>query len=276
MKRLFLFLSLVLLGLQLSARTVRVLGIGNSFSVDALEQYLHELAQAQGDTIVVGNLYIGGCSLARHVDNCRKNAPAYLYTKILANGTKVRRDSVAISTALSDDRWTHISVQQASPNSGQLGTYLASLPELLAYVRGRMPWDAKIVLHQTWAYQGQSNHPDFKNYHRDQMEMYCAIVEASRRAAEICRINMIIPSGTAIQNMRTTSVGDHLDRDGYHLSYQLGRYTASCVWLEKLTGKSSVGNTFIPEGLSPELANIAQRAAHAAVLMPYAITSIDY
>ncbi len=28
---------------------------------------------------------------------------------------------------------------------------------------------------------------------------------------------MIIPTGTAIQNARTSFVGDHMNRDGYHL-----------------------------------------------------------
>lgn len=45
-----------------NARTVRILAIGNSFSRDAIEQNLHELALADGDTAIVGNMYIGGCT----------------------------------------------------------------------------------------------------------------------------------------------------------------------------------------------------------------------
>ena len=47
-------------------RVIKVLAIGNSFSEDAVEQYLYELAAAQGDSLVIGNAYIGGCSIDRH------------------------------------------------------------------------------------------------------------------------------------------------------------------------------------------------------------------
>lgn len=46
-----------------AARVIKVLAIGNSFSEDAVEQYLYELAAAQGDSLVIGNAYIGGCSI---------------------------------------------------------------------------------------------------------------------------------------------------------------------------------------------------------------------
>lgn len=36
-----------------------------------------------------------------------------------------------------------------------------------------------------------------------------------------------------------------LHRDGFHMS-QAGRYLIGCVWFETLTGKSPVGNTFVP------------------------------
>ena len=59
--------------------TIKVLAIGNSFSQDAVEQYLHELGEAEGITMIIGNMFIGGCSLERHVQNIRNNAPAYAY-----------------------------------------------------------------------------------------------------------------------------------------------------------------------------------------------------
>ena len=39
-------------------RVIKVLAIGNSFSEDAVEQYLYELAAAQGDSLVIGNAYL--------------------------------------------------------------------------------------------------------------------------------------------------------------------------------------------------------------------------
>ena len=50
-------------------KVLKVLAIGNSFSVDAIEQNLYELAHAQGDSLVIGNAYIGGCTIDRHWEN---------------------------------------------------------------------------------------------------------------------------------------------------------------------------------------------------------------
>lgn len=55
----------------LSAKELRILAIGNSFSRDAIEQNLHELAAADGHTAIIGNLFIGGCSLEFHLYNAR-------------------------------------------------------------------------------------------------------------------------------------------------------------------------------------------------------------
>ena len=37
---------------------IRILAIGNSFSEDAIESHLYELAKESGKTVIVGNLYI--------------------------------------------------------------------------------------------------------------------------------------------------------------------------------------------------------------------------
>ena len=75
----------------------------------------------------------------------------------------------------------------------------------------------------------------FKNYDQNQMKMYTSIVNAVKKAANLVGIKKIIPSGTAIQNARTSFIGDHMNRDGYHLDLTIGRYTAACTWFEALT-----------------------------------------
>src|SRR5690554_2286254 len=61
---------------------IKVLAIGNSFSEDALENYLYELAESENIPIVIGNLFIGGASLEQHLNNAQSNAAAYSYRKI--------------------------------------------------------------------------------------------------------------------------------------------------------------------------------------------------
>ena len=262
-------------GVYAQQKTVRILAIGNSFSQDAVEQYLHELAEAEGISTIIGNMYIGGCSLERHVKNARDNAPAYAYRKIGTDGKKREKGKMSLEAVLADEDWDYVSLQQASPFSGMYETYEASLPELIEYVKARLPKKTKLMLHQTWAYASTSRHSGFKNYNCNQLTMYQAIADAVKKAAKANKIKIVIPSGTAIQNARTSFIGDHLNRDGYHLDVKIGRYTAACTWFERIFKHNVVGNPYGPEGLDEARKAVAQKAAHAAVKHPYKVTELS-
>ena len=262
-------------GAYAQQKTVRILAIGNSFSQDAVEQYLHELAEAEGISTIIGNMFIGGCSLERHVKNARDNAPAYAYRKIGTDGKKREKGKMSLETVLADEDWDYVSLQQASPFSGMYETYEASLPELIEYVKARLPKKTKLMLHQTWAYASTSKHSGFKNYNCNQLTMYQAIADAVKKAAKANKIKIVIPSGTAIQNARTSFIGDHLNRDGYHLDVKIGRYTAACTWFERIFKHNVVGNPYAPEGLDEVRKAVAQKAAHAAVKHPYKVTELS-
>ena len=262
-------------GVYAQQKTVRILAIGNSFSQDAVEQYLHELAEAEGISTIIGNMFIGGCSLERHVKNARDNAPAYAYRKIGTDGKKREKGKMSLETVLADEDWDYVSLQQASPFSGMYETYEASLPELIEYVKARLPKKTKLMLHQTWAYASTSKHSGFKNYNCNQLTMYQAIADAVKKAAKANKIKIVIPSGTAIQNARTSFIGDHLNRDGYHLDVKIGRYTAACTWFERVFKHNVVGNPYAPEGLDEARKAVAQKAAHAAVKHPYKVTELS-
>ncbi len=259
------------------AATVRILAIGNSFSQDAVEQYLYELAAAEGIKTIIGNLYIGGCTLATHLSNANSDAAAYEYRKIV-NGSKSNQGSVKMSAALAEEPWDYISLQQASDYSGVYSTFEASLPALVNYVKARATNENMwLMLHQTWAYARNSTHSAFPTYGKDQMTMYNAIVDAYKRAATLSGINIVIPAGTAIQNGRTSYLGDSFNIDGYHLEVNYGRYTAACTWFEKIFGKDVTQNTYKPASVSDYNAEIARTAAHYAVQKPNQVTDmVDY
>lgn len=274
--RIALFLTLLLgVSAVLNARTLRILAIGNSFSRDAVEQNLHELAKADGDTAIIGNLFIGGCSLERHSGNIRDDKHDYVYRKIGADGKMKEKKNASIAEALKDDQWDYVSLQQASAFSGMFEKYEPYLPGIIKYVKDNAPKKSKIILHQTWAYQQGAANTGFRNYDRDQMKMYRAIVDANRRAAKYCKIKTIVPSGTAVQNARTSFIGDNMNRDGYHLDLSHGRFTAACAWYEKLFGKDVTRNTWAPKGMNQDIAGVAKRAAHEAVINPYDITDLS-
>ena len=277
MKRILLSLTLVLLcSICCIAQndTIKILAIGNSFSDDAIEDHLHGLAKAEGLTIVIGNIYKGGCSIERHVRNLRGNLTDYEYRKIDSKGVRTIVYGYTMERGLADEDWDFVSFQQSSANSGFAETY-AQLPELVEYVKARVPEDAVFMFHQTWAYSKNSPHKEYHRYDKDQIKMYNAIVAAVDEVIpQIEDIKILIPSGTAIQNARTSILGDDLTRDGHHLSRPYGRYVASCTWLQAVLGKNPVGNPYCPEGMTPQECRAAQKAARKAVKRPSKITRI--
>ena len=75
---------------------------------------------------------------------------------------------------------------------------------------------------------------------------------------------ILIPCGLAIQNARSSALGDTMCRDGYHLNYTYGRYTASCVWFEIITGKDVRCNHYKNPQMTNKQRRLAQKSAHDA------------
>ena len=252
---------------------IRILAIGNSFSQDAVEQYLWNLFDAVGDTVIIGNMYIGGCTLETHYNNSVSDAGNYYYRKVV-DGTKTEQSGKSLSFGLEDEKWDIVTFQQASGKSGIASSYEPYLDSLIAYVGRKVP-KAKLYFHQTWAYASSSNHDEFPNYDKDQMTMYTAIVGAVQQALSAhSELVGVIPSGTAIQNARTSYLGDSFNRDGYHLEATYGRFTAACTWYETLSGKDVTANPWHHSNINDAISDLCKAAAHAAVAKPFEVTEL--
>ena len=248
-------------------RQLKVLCIGNSFSIDAVEQNLVQLADERGIDLVAGNLYIGGCSLEQHATNIRKDSAAYSYRHMCKNASgefeRTVTEGVSILQALLSDDWDVVTMQQASHYSGQWSTYEPYLSELLDSVRLHILPKTKIYWYMTWAYQQDAKHPAFiPNYNGDQAYMYDEICGCNRQVLRSHRFDGFIPGGILLQQGRRTKLGDTFCRDGYHLSYTYGRYMMACLWLETLTGVSAKGCEYMPEGMTADQRRIVQKVAH--------------
>ena len=264
-KTLFFLLFYLFTFVPLRAKLIKVLAIGNSFSQDAIEQYLYELARAQGDSLVIGNAYIGGCSIDRHYNNLVKDSALYAYRKVVG-GVRSEKKKVTLKHIIRDEQWDIISLQQASHLSGVPDSY-KNLPLLKRLVQTYTTnLHVEFVWHMTWAYAQDCQSKKFAPYDYKQRQMYSAIVSTMLGVMPVIGQPRIIPSGTAIQLVRNR-LGDILCRDGMHLSYTLGRYTAACTWCEFLTGKIIDGNPYFPETISEVEAQICQEEAHEAVFM---------
>ena len=242
---------------------MNVLSIGNSFSTNA-HKFLPHMAKAADKELLLCNLFIAGCSLEQHWKNWREENTDYIYEVYLPFETEMNRpDGVALHEAVEDEDWDVITLQQCSPLSGIAESYSPYLSELAEYCRMVQP-NARIMLHQSWAYESGCDLPAFANYGRDGQEMYRALTEANVNAALEADIDLIIPSGRAWQTARGTLIGDRLTADGYH-GNDLGCYLAGACFYEMIFGESIYDNGFILPNTDKSITELLKICAHTAV-----------
>ena len=266
---LLLFISIV----SFAAETVKILAIGNSFSVDAVEQYFHEICKSQGVDVIIGNLMIPGCPIERHYNNSLNDTPDYTYCKIDIDGNVVYTEKYTLLKGLQDEQWDYISFQQVSHFSGIYDTY-KDLPALIKYVRSIVGQHPQFMWQMTWAYGEHSDHSGFANYNRDQNYMYNCIVDTAQRVQrENPELKIVIPSGTAVENARMLIYDEpnQLTRDGFHMSLITGRYLISATWYSAIFRNIINPTTaYFPEGMSYELRIPIITAATSAIVNPFA------
>lgn len=216
----------------------KVLAIGNSFSDDAFT-YLYDIAKAFGvEEVIIANLYIGGCTVATHYSNAVNNTEAYTYKKC-TNGTWANSKTTMLY-GITDEDWDIVSLQQASGYSGVESTYNEQIDYIANYVLDNVTNEnVRLAWHMTWAYQANSTHADFAKYDKNQAMMYSYICQCVKKHLDSDPLfTYIIPSGTAVQNARTSYFGDTLTQDGYHLN-SYGDMIAGLTWFLTLTGAST-------------------------------------
>lgn len=282
---LFLILAMLLPCLSMTTAAaetepLKVLAIGNSFSNDAT-WLLPSIFRAEGvDELVLGNLYIGGCTIQTHWANARDNKADYVYYKNVTGEWETNND-VSILTALKDEDWDVIVMQQGVIDAGLPTTYNEDLDNLISYIeQNKTNPNAKLAWHMTWSHQKtRTNDPLFgEKFNFDQFFFYEGIANSVRtQIGTRSAIDLMIPAGTAVQHARATALGDTLNRDGYHLS-TLGRVIDSYLWFSILTGKKLdvIHYTDIPAvpstsalTLTEEDANYVVQAVNAAIEKPY-------
>lgn len=243
---------------------MKILAIGNSFSQDAT-RYIKEIANSAGKELKLVNLYIPGCSLERHAKNVLTHEDAYEYE---LNGFATGR-MISVQDALQEEPWDIVTIQQASRGSGLPETYEPFASVLLHCVHFYAP-DAKVYFHMTWAYELDSDNRFFPNYDCNQEKMYGMITGTTKWFTVKAGLD-VIESGVLIQNLRQLPAFDYangglsLCRDGYHMTFDYGRYALGALWAEKLMGINVVETEFAPENTDLSLIKQIRKAAHVLV-----------
>ena len=189
-------------------KTFKVLFIGNSYSENTAALMPNMAKIFDFKKIEICYLYKGGCSLDEHWNNMMQQSSEYKYCRIkpaikTLNKIKILSEKISIQDAVKDKKWDWIVLQQTSRTSGKASSY-NQLPRLIQMIKSHLQDKnhTKFAFNMTWAYH--SEYDKLKNfYNGSQKKMYedtCAAVQLVIEKNP--DIDLIIPAGTAIQNIR--------------------------------------------------------------------------
>lgn len=252
--------------------SLKVLDIGNSLTNDATD-LLPLVVEASGADVSNICLYKavrsnGSLKSWYNVYYDKDTAYTYRIARVLGGlranvrtGIGAKGDGSLFRRLLTDEKWDIIIIQPYYGlwSNADSGPYLN---EMVSLIREHQP-DAVIgfhVVHSLW-----DHHP--RNKEGSSYERWEKICSATRGFQEEYGVGFVIPYGTAIENLRSSSLNNDYDltRDGLHLAYGLGRYTAACCYYESLIAPRS--------GISV-LGNAARYDASQAPGSPYPSVSV--
>ena len=285
--------------------SIKILSIGHSFSKDVMVTNLYNMFKEGGyEEVVIGYLYMAGCSMPKHLYNIENSLAQYEYAKN-STGTWVTKNNVTALSALKEEDWDFVTVQ-SSPDyiGGQtissitLGvnsegdkieginqTEYEAMGEITDWILANATnADVKIDYHMIWAFSEGCDLWSYTYHNYDQMTMYTNIVNITQEKVQNHEdINRIIPSATAIQNARSSFMGDNFNMpdatqggsDGYHLNDD-GDYVAALTWYCHYSGDNAnimAGYTGV---LSAEEFLAVAEAVNNAIDIPFAVTQSTY
>ena len=309
MKRIFALLLTVVLAACVGAeekKPLRVLIVGNSFSVSVMRE-LPNIVDAQKEhALDITSLYIGGCTLERHVREYEKAVKdpkhrPYSQTHYITGQGRLPRVMGNLVDALAAGKYDVITIQQASPKSFDLKSWEPWGDRLVAIIREKQP-QAKLMIQQTWSYRLGT--PKMAEWGFDQRGMFEQVKKVcADRAAHFGA--KIIPMGEAVQIYRSRTVPTKLNklpkeklakytrprRPPYRgdvvgsyrwvnnrklkkvvMTYDnthlnpLGEYLQGCVWFGSLFGADVTKITYQPKYLKPGEGELLRQCAADAVV----------
>lgn len=276
-------------------QTIKILTVGNSQAVDCA-QYLVPMARELGVEIVLGHLFSNGSTIATCADNTRgdtSGTKVFTFYKFSGEEWTVQT-GYSLKMALQDDTWNYIIFNQTMGLAGDIQTiqgtaaedkHLGPLSTNINYnmkLANGTSYKAKMLWNMTWAFEDTATYSDFGRYGYDQMAMYNALVDTTKALMADSTVKKyvkgVVPTGTAVQNLRTSYWFDGITRDGSNLSY-MGKILSAMMLLRSVVGVDINNLTFESyEELAfakPDLA-VLKEAVNNAYAKPYEVTQSAY
>lgn len=210
--------------------TLKVLAIGNSFTDDPTA-YLDDLVISSWIDRTKLCLYvgvIGGSSLQTWSEKYNSNETVEITRKVgLAS---VSTTSGTLKQIFSQD-WDIFVLNQLSSLAINYGSLNPHLKNLRSFIRQDCTNQKVCIAWQSvWSY--------YKDYTDNPKGIigWSDLCSVTKEQINKDGIDIIIPTGTAIQNARGSSLNTVHDitRDGHHLAFGIGRYIAACTWFQTL------------------------------------------
>ena len=257
---------------------LKVLMIGNSFSDDTVF-YSERVANGFGINIELYDAYIAGCTIEQHYTNLNNDSASYSMRSMNGSSWSYQNDKTLRSIIEYRD-WDIITFQQASGSIGRPDSY-QNLTNLVNQVRNIVEDKPRFYWYQTWAYDADySDYYDYFSYfNNDQMAMFNAIIDCyNNRVAPLGLFEKSIFAGTAVQNMRTSYMGDGFTRDGKHMSSVHGRYLLANNFISNLLeiDLDITKNTYLPNDVNATFLPLVKESVRNARSHPLTITNSEY
>lgn len=253
---------------------MNILCIGNSFSRDTVQHIGHIAKSAGMADFRFANLYIGGCSINRHFRNVTENLAEYRYSFTTNGEWEAQEEPVTVAEALQKGPWDIISIQHGTGDRSRYTSpeSYVNLAPLISCVKEAYGAPVEIAFNMAWVGERDRVHHEITSYGGDVELMFKNLTKLTREIV-LPLVDYVSPAGTAIQNLRSC-VDKSLTRDGFHLSYDLGRYTAGLTFLKTLCDPDLSAVSWAPEGVSEEERELAKQAALLAVKEPFSVTKM--
>ena len=294
--------------LPVGQETIRVLFVGNSFTLDATE-HLPGILNAAGITnFSMERAYHGGYTLVGYNQNF-DNPKVCLRYKLEPGYEKWDGDqsyNTANCNSSLADFWDSGKPYDIVVMQEYTGTRYAwagfdrhlegieAVKGLMEKIRAKQPDKEPIFVYlmsQTFA-TGSELLQTW--WHNDRSRMYAAMTSHVKLLLEQTGIKWLVATGTAVENLRTTSLnidnGMDLSRDLFHLDKGITRYAANCTVFDTILGPcvgktmstntyrfptSDTSHTNYTTPVTDSNAPIAQTAALKAIESPLEVTDLS-
>lgn len=266
------------------AKKKHILVLGNSFSEDTCT-YLNNICTNLGvDDVVVQYIYQGGANLQYWCEHMSST-----YVLVRACGSDADAFGSGVLTSILSQPWDAVVLQQASADSADYTSYKPYVSIMLEAIKRLCPnKGVSVKFHMTWPWTTDSDITG-------DSEMYAGIIAACKSLKEDYGhiIDTVIPTGTALQNVRGTTLNTSgakgFTYDKHHLSHGVGEYVAGCAFytavIAPLSGVDIYGDTTVVDlSSSTETSEVSvtsenrptcHKCAVYAVLHPWGLTDID-